>query len=144
MDIYGLNKCLGQIKVFNSTITNKINKKKVFVALDIDFDLFTELENQTIPYEEVSKYPVSTLDYTIISSKDMIYSALDNILSKYNNEIILNYKLMDIYENDNNKKITIRYNLGSKERTLTSEELENFKTEFINHIRTNKLEIQEN
>ena len=51
---------------------------------------------------------------------------------------------MDIYENDNNKKITIRYNLGSKERTLTSEELENFKTEFINHIRTNKLEIQEN
>ena len=144
MDIYGLNKCLGQIKVFNSTITNKINKKKVFVALDIDFDLFTELENQTIPYEEVSKYPVSTLDYTIISSKDMLYSALDNILSKYNNEIILNYKLMDIYENDNNKKITIRYNLGSKERTLTSEELENFKIEFINHIRTNKLEIQEN
>ena len=51
---------------------------------------------------------------------------------------------MDIYENDNNKKITIRYNLGSKERTLTSEELENFKTEFINHIRTNNLEIQEN
>ena len=74
----------------------------------------------------------------------MIYSALENILSKYNNEIILNYKLMDIYENDNNKKITIRYNLGSKERTLTSEELENFKTEFINHIRTNNLEIQEN
>ena len=74
----------------------------------------------------------------------MLYSTLDNILSKYNNEIILNYKLMDIYENDNNKKITIRYNLGSKERTLTSEELENFKTEFINHIRTNNLEIQEN
>ena len=74
----------------------------------------------------------------------MLYSALDNILSKYNNEIILNYKLTDIYENDNNKKITIRYNLGSKERTLTSEELENFKTEFINHIRTNNLEIQEN
>ncbi|UKI29254.1 MAG: hypothetical protein L6V78_02800 [Clostridium sp.] len=23
MDIYGINKCLGQIKVFNSTITNK-------------------------------------------------------------------------------------------------------------------------
>ena len=74
----------------------------------------------------------------------MLYSTLENILSKYNNEIILNYKLMDIYENDNNKKITIRYNLGSKERTLTSEELENFKTEFINHIRTNNLEIQEN
>ena len=27
---------------------------------------------------------------------------------------------------------------------ITSEELENFKTEFINHIRTNNLEIQEN
>jgi len=144
MDIYGLNKCLGQIKVFNSAITNKINKKKVFVALDVDFDTFTELENQTIPYEEVSKYPVSTLDYTIITPKDMLYSTLENILSKYNNEIILNHKLIDIYENDNNKKVTIRYNLGSKERTLTSEELENFKADFIKHIRNNNLEIQEN
>ena len=94
-------------------------------------------------------YLYSTEDDEIVLNKTLKNEKVIDInfkasCNQLDTQIILNYKLMDIYENDNNKKITIRYNLGSKERTLTSEELENFKTEFINHIRTNKLEIQEN
>ena len=43
-----------------------------------------------------------------------------------------------------NKIFQFYFEFDLSSYNLTSEELENFKTEFINHIRTNKLEIQEN
>ena len=143
MGIIANNDIIGYITVFNRQVSNQISKKSSFICADIDFDKFTLLETKLNLYEDVSKYPTTTLDYTIITKRGIFYKKLDEILNKFTSPIILDRKLVDIYLDGENKKITIRYTVGSKEKTLTSEELEDFKNQFINYLAENDLSIIE-
>jgi phenylalanyl-tRNA synthetase beta chain len=141
MSITGNDQVLGEIKVFNREVSNKISKKKAFVVLDLNIDTFTNLPIIVNNYTEISKYPTTVLDYTIITKKGTFYENLDSILNKFSSPIILKRELVDIYLNDENKKVTIRYTVGAQDKTLTSEELTNFKEEFIKFINQNGLSI---
>ena len=91
----------------------------------------------------ISKYPEVELDYTLITNKDMKFADIDKILSKFTTPIIKSRKLLNIYENEREKKVSIRYIVGSHEKTLDGTELQNFKDEFIKHIKANGLNIIE-
>lgn len=137
------NSIIGSINVFNRKITNVINKKKCFVAINLDFDKYVEINKEDILYKEISKYPEVELDYTLITNKDMKFADIDKILSKFTTPIIKRRKLLNIYENETEKKVSIRYVVGSHEKTLEGSELQNFKDEFIKHIKANGLNIIE-
>lgn len=143
MDIYIEDKKYGSINVFNKEISNKINKKKCFVVININFDMFVELQNNKKEYEEISKYPQTNLDYTIITKKGTFYKNLDDVLNEFKSPIIIKRELKDIYLDEEFKKVTIRYTVGSKEKTLTGEELEDFKQSFIKFLESNELSIIE-
>ena len=142
-DIIVNNRVLGQIKVFTRNISNKISKKKSFIALTIDFDLYNELDIALPLISEVSKYPTTKLDYTLLVKRGIYYQEIDNILNKFTSPIIKNRQLVDIYLEDEVKKVTIRYTVGSNEKTLTSEELEDFKQAFIKFLQANEINIMQ-
>lgn len=133
----------GELNVLSKICTNKLSKKKCVVTIDIDFDRFVEL----LPIEklshEVSKYPNVELDYTIIVGKEDKYKDLNEILERFKSPIIQNCRLIDVYEDEYEKKFTIRYTVGSDEKTLDGKELNDFKEKFIEFIRQNGLEIIE-
>lgn len=137
------NQVIGSINVFNRKITNVINKKKCFVAINIDFDKYVETSKEEILYKEISKYPEVELDYTLIVNKTTKFNEIDKILNEFKTPIIKSRKLIDIYENESEKKVSIRYIVGSHEKTLDGEELKDFKDAFINHIKSNGLNIIE-
>ncbi|MDD4706499.1 MAG: phenylalanine--tRNA ligase subunit beta, partial [Bacilli bacterium] len=113
------NNVIGQIKVFNRNVSNKINKKKCFVVIDINFDYYSQIKKENIIYDEVSKYPITNLDYTIISKRGEYYKEFEKIIDKFISPIIMKRELVDIYIENDIKKITIRYTVGSKDKTLT-------------------------
>jgi len=137
------NNVIGTINVFKRNITNVINKKKCFIAINIDFDKYFEISKDNILYKEVSKYPEVELDYTLIVNKDTKFAIVDNILNEFKTPIIKSRRLIDIYENDEEKKVSIRYIVGSNEKTLDGEELKAFKDAFIAHIKSKGLNIIE-
>ena len=141
LSIIANNELLGYITVFNRRISNQISKKKVFICADIDFDKYVSLETNLNIYEEVSKYPKTTLDYTIITQRGIYYKNLEEILDGFVSPIILKRELRDIYLEEETKKITVRYTVGSNEKTLTSEELEDFKDSFVDYLEKNELSI---
>lgn len=137
------SKKLGELNVLSKSITNKLSKKKTVVTIDIDFDRFVELPYQDKLAKEVSKYPSVELDYTIIVGKEDKYKVLSEILAEFKSPIIQNVILVDHYEDDYEKKFTIRYTVGSDDKTLDGKELNDFKEKFIEHIRKSGLEIVE-
>lgn len=137
---YG-DKVLGYITIFDNRVSSSIVKKKAFVGVDIDFGMFEELDLNTYVYEDISKYPTTNLDYTVNVSNDMSYEKFDKIVKGYDNKLILKRELIDIFKNDDLKKITIRFKVGSKDGTLTSEKLDDFKNSFISYIEDNGLNI---
>lgn len=141
---YSLNiivdkKVLGNINIFNNNI---VTKKKCVISININYDMFYELNRKDVVYKEVSKYPFVYLDYTIIANNDLSYDKLDKILQSFKNNYIVSYYLVNRYE-DNNIKYTIRYVVNSNEKTLSSEDLQSFKDKFIKHIKSNGLNIVE-
>ena len=137
------NNIIGQIKVFSKKVTNKISKKNCFVVLEIDFNEYLNVELQKNIFKEISKYPTTELDYTILTNRGEYYNKLEEILINFKSPIIIDYKLIDIYLEETVKKVTIKYTVGSMDKTLTSEELQNFKEEFIKFLKEYNLSIIE-
>lgn len=134
---------LGMLSVLNSKLASKIAKKKSIVLLEIDFDKYCDISNNTLVYKSLSKYPFTTLDYTIIMPKENNYDTLKEIVDSYQNEYIIDYKLVDRFILENEVKYTIRFTVGSYDKTLTSEDLQQFKESFIKLIKEKGLNIIE-
>lgn len=141
--IYVENTKVGELNVLSKGYTNKLSKKKCVVTVDIDFDRFVEIEKEPKLSKEVSKYPTVDLDYTVIVGIEDKYEVLDNILKTFKSPIIQKLVLVDTYEDEYEKKFTIRYTVGSDDKTLDGKDLNDFKEKFISHIRQNGLEIAE-
>lgn len=136
--IYVDDDLLGEINVLNKGITNKLAKKKSIVCIDIDFDKYVNIESEKILEKEISKYPTVELDYTIIMDNKH-FEDLKSVLNEFKSNLINKWELKDIYEN----KYTIKYTLGSMNKTLEANDLQNFKERFIKHIKDNGLNIIE-
>lgn len=134
---------VGSLKVVNSNISSLVAKKKSIIVASVDFDKFVNLEKKDVLFENVSKYPTVQLDYTILMKKELKYEYLEDALNKFNSPIIKAVKYLDKYELPLENKYTIRFIVGSNEKTLTSEELQDFKEKFIQHIKKNGLNIIE-
>ncbi len=143
LDVIVDNVVVGKISVFNKNIAKEIGKKKTYVCADIDFDLFEEIDDKQYIYEDVSKYPSVNLDYTITVKNNTLYNDVEEILDRFSDDLIIKRSLKDIYDNGENKNITISYVVGSKDHTLSNEELANFKNKFISYIKGHNLNINE-
>lgn len=141
LEIICNGKNMGYLILFNSKINSYVGKKKVVVAIDIDFNCFMALTKDEKLFKEISKYPVVNLDYTIVTPKDMKYQEVENILDEFKNKLILKRKFIDVYDGEDKLKYTIRYEVGSLQKTLESEELEKFKNKFIKYLNEKGLEI---
>lgn len=134
---------MGEINLLSKACTNKLAKKKCVVTVDIDFDKFVELEKEEKLSQEISKYPNVELDYTIIAGLEDKYKVIEEILGGFTSPIIKNISLVDTYQDQYEKKFTIRYTVGCDDKTLDGKDLNDFKEKFMKHIRDNGLEIME-
>lgn len=132
------DKKLGEINVLNKGLTNKLSKKKCVVCIDIDFDVFVNINKDIKLAKELSKYPTVKVDYTIILNNKK-YCDLKEVIDGFNSKIIKSWELLGVYEN----KYNIRYVLGSDNKTLEQKDLQTFKERFISHIKSHDFEIGE-
>ena len=105
--------------------------------IDIDFDIYVNLDKDNKLAQEISKYPTVSLDYTIKLNNNK-YAYLDNILKEFRSNLIKSYELKDVYQN----KYTIRYILGSNNKTLEQKDLQLFKDRLYEHLKKYDLEVE--
>ena len=129
----------GEINVLQKSLVSKLSKKKSVVCIDIDFDKYIELNTNTILEKKISKYPTVSLDYTVILPNGTKYEVLQNVINEFKSNLIQSWELVGIYEN----KYTIRYILGSDNKTLEQKDIQSFKERFIKHLNDNNLQIVE-
>ena len=145
---YGLvgqidNKSIVSINIVDNKVSKKIAKKKSIIVLKIDFDAFINLDKENLEYVSPSKYPKVTLDYTIIVGLDDKYKDIDLILNGFKSDIIKSRVLFDEYKDEYEKRYTIRYVVGLDDKTLETNDIQNFQDEFIKYVKANNIGIVE-
>lgn len=130
----------GYISVFDRIFAKECGKKAEIVNVEINIEKLLKLAKTEIEYIEPSKYPVATVDYTIIMEKDDLYDNLDKVLKGYSDKYLISYNLHDLYIDDK-KKVTIRFVIGANDKTLTREEIQEVSDKILTHLENNNYNI---
>lgn len=142
------NKRIGDIYTIPQAVLKLFGTKLVINILDIDLDLLNHIEKKEIKFVPISKYPETYLDFSVLTSIDVPYSDIENVVKKFSNELIIQIKYMDTYIVENvpkdMKSTTIRIVIGCNDRTLQLEEINKVKEDFINHLNLNEMKLRNN
>ena len=114
-----------------------IKNQEVFV---IELNLKKLFENYTkkseIKYKQINRFPVSKRDLSFIIDDSVISETI--LKEAENSDLIFGIKVIDIYKDDslgNNKKsLTVRVTYGSKEKTLSGEEIDKSEKAFLDNL----------
>lgn len=134
ISIYVENIYVGQIGIANLSITKKYDKTSMMVIANIDFDKLNEIEKTCHNYCKPSKYPSVSLDYTISLSHDEKYQMLEEKLSEYQSLLLKSYECIDVYNKEEERKVTIRINISRDDGTLKTEEIKDFSKKFVSYL----------
>ena len=136
---------LGYIAVVNPKVKDKINKKANIVIAEIKIEKLASIESNPVVFKEISKYQTVDFDFSIIVNKEVKYSYIEKVINESNLEYLQNYTLIDVYENEeklkDKKNITIRFTIGSDEKTLTKEEIDSEREKLLSKLKENNMTI---
>lgn len=136
----------GYLGVLHPEVKKSIDKRFNVVALEIDFEKLANAVAYARKIKTVSKYQSVDIDYNLLVPCDMTFDELQKALYKFKSKIMTGYSLVDIYENaetlKDKKSITLRFNLCSMDHTLSGEEIEKFRNDFVEYVTRNKLELR--
>ncbi len=143
-DIVCENDIIGNIGVLHPTVANKIDDGKYMILAELNITKLGNHSSFENKFEQVSKYPVTTLDFNFVLPKDGLYSTIENIASIVDTELSYKCELLDIFHNthDNTKSYTLRYYVTSMDHTLSSTEIESFHKNVIDTFRANGIALK--
>lgn len=111
---------IGEIGLIHPTVLKKLDKKASVVFAEIDVKAFSGVSDAGIHYTEISKYPEIEVDLSFVADKfEPIAKAIDAL----KNSLIRKIKVVDVYNGDNSKSITVRLTFAHYEKTLTRDEV---------------------
>jgi phenylalanyl-tRNA synthetase beta chain len=118
---------LGEMAVVHPSVSGRIDKKGTAIAIEIDMDAFCGVATEPVDYDEPSRYPEVVNDLSFQVAEDMNYETLADTIDAVASPMLVSYSLVGIYRDPSwkdQKSVTIRFVFGSKERTLSGDEVQ--------------------
>lgn len=75
-------------------------------------------------YQPISKFPSVKRDVSMFILENAKYTEIQKIIIESGGKLVLGVELFDIFEKENEKSLALRIEIGSREKTLTSAEIE--------------------
>ncbi|NMW85623.1 phenylalanine--tRNA ligase subunit beta [Peptoniphilus sp. AGMB00490] len=101
-------------------------KKKAYVA-ELDFDKIVENTIDNYIYKELPKYPTMKRDFAFVMDRDVDSVELEKISRKYGKDLLVSFKVFDIYEGENievgKKSVAFSLVFRAADRTLEDSEV---------------------
>lgn len=111
---------LGRIGIVYPIISKKVDKKASIVFAELDMELFAGINNDSIVYEEPSKYPEIEIDLSFLSDR---FEPVGKAIKDAKSSLIKKVAVTDTYKDDSSSSITVRMTFSHPEKTLTREEV---------------------
>ncbi len=137
---------LGEMGILHPTIAKNIDKRKHFACLELDVNKFLETEKLAAKITHTSKFQAVSLDFNFVMDSTRPYADIDNIISNFKCNYIMEYCLKDVYKNEEVLKgktsYTINITITPKDKTLTSEEIEKFSKRLIKTFEAQNINLR--
>jgi phenylalanyl-tRNA synthetase beta chain len=141
VDISCNGELLGYITVIHPMIKKNIGKKVNVAVLEINRDVLQNIKADVIQYRDLSKFPEVKLDYSFLVDNAVTYEKLLQDIKNFKSKVLNGFEFVTIYTGkglpDGKKSMTFRFIIGSNERTLSSEDINNFAGSLIDYMGAN-------
>lgn len=114
------SKVLGHIGIVHPTVGKKIDKRAAIVFVQLDIGELAKIKNSSITYDEPSKFPTMDIDLSFVTDT---FAPVKEAIENAKSQLIKKVEVVDIYEDENAKSITVRLTFSHPEKTLTREEV---------------------
>jgi len=101
---------------------------------EIDLEVFESEVKKDKKYHSISSFPIASRDITIIIPKEIF---VEEILKLVKSVFIKEVKLLDIYETNKRKSVTIRIYMQAENKGLSNEEINKIQNKIINNLTQN-------
>ena len=135
----------GEMGILHPVVNKSIDKRFAVVMVELDFSALCAAPVYYKKPKAISKYQQVNMDFNFLVPQKLTYGEFETVLGKYRNKISNGFELVDIYTDESlgdYKSITIRYELGSFDHTLSGEEIEKFRAELISHASKNNIVLR--
>jgi len=130
---------IGVMGIAHPVVSKKIDKKAAIVFAELDINTLTAIANKGISYEEPSKYPAIEIDLSFIADK---FAEIQEAIKATGASIIKKIGVADVYEDGQDKSITVRVLFGHDERTLTHEEVQEVVDQIIADLKSKGINLK--
>lgn len=137
-----------EIKTVNGKTLAKLGNvnNKILKSLDIDFDVYfadidwknvlKEIQNNTILYYDIPKYPEVKRDIALLVDKKVKFQQIEEIAKATEKKILKKVTLFDVYEGKtlmaDKKSYAISFILQDEEKTLKDQQIDAIMKKLIN------------
>lgn len=128
------DKEIGRISIVHPVVSKKIDKKASIVFAEIDIEEFSSVKDESIVYEEPSKFPQMDYDLSLEIPTGVFYGDLTNCWKEAGTELLKSTKIVDTYDTETVHSITVRFEFSSSERTLSSTEVQEIMDKVIENL----------
>jgi len=133
-DIVVEGKKIGVLGSLHIDLEEEFDLPKSYVA-EIDFESLLYERVQVKPY---SKYPTLNRDLSLLKPKDLSFSTIKDAIDELNIKELVKFYPIDLYRSDelaNRESITIRFVLGSMNKTLEESEITEIVDKILKHLK---------
>lgn len=138
-EIYYDGKLIGYLSVINPLVNQNIDKKLNIAVMELNMSFIQNIAVRPIHYNEPSKYPEVVLDFNFLADRGEPFHNIESYIRSFKNSLFTGVSFIDYYQGkgvpENQKSITFRINIGSREKTLTNEDISQFTQEFLGFMK---------
>ena len=136
---------LGDLAVVHPSVSGRIDKKGTAVAIEIDMEELCAVAPGELSYDEPSRYPAIVNDVSFQVAEEVPFSDFERRIAETACPVLAAYSLVDIYRDaarPGQKSVTVRFVFGSKERTLSGEEVQSWTEAFIEKMKEPSAQVK--
>ena len=137
---------VGYMGLVHPAIMKKLDTKKKVAVLEVNYNKLMKFDKEDKAYKKVSKYQTVDIDFNFLVPNSMNYASVQEVISAFRCKFNPVYKLKDVYENkelfDGFKSMTFGFSICSNDHTLSANEIENFRSRFVSHMKQNGMELR--
>lgn len=131
-------KPLGTVSVLHPQIRQAIDKKLNVAYIELNMTAIHELERKQTKYTETSRFPGVTLDFSFLADKAVRFDQIQADIMEYENKYLTGFSYVELYTGkglpEGKKSFLFRFSIGSAERTLSSDDINEFSEGLLKHM----------
>ncbi len=133
--VYAGDIAIGVIAVLNPRVATKIDKKLSVAVLELDYELFADIEAKKVEFAEISKFPGISIDLSLMVDRNTSFGAVRDIIMSYPCEVLRGVSFVDLFSDDTmaegTASMTVRMQFTSFEGTLALDTVNGYKADIL-------------